>query len=232
MLSDRKLLAWYTIDITDIKNTEESLRSIKDLLLSITNGTSDIIFTKDKNWKYTFINKSLEKFFGKQKEEIIGKDLNDIIPDSKGGSLLEREKIVIEKWEYLSYEEVLKDWSGQTRIFSINKWPIYDSRWNIDWLFGISRDITEQKRTDRLLKIREEQLKRKEKMESIWILAWGIAHDFNNLLTPMMGYLDLLMMDNTLSSRQREYLEKVMLSTRRASESTRQIQTFSKNTLS
>lgn len=69
-------------------------------------------------------------------------------------------------------------------------------------------------------------------MESIGVLAWWIAHDFNNLLTPMMGYLDLLMMDNTLSSRQREYLEKVMLSTRRASESTKQIQTFSKNTIS
>jgi signal transduction histidine kinase/CheY-like chemotaxis protein len=53
----------------------------------------------------------------------------------------------------------------------------------------IVRDITEQKRL-------EEQLQIRERMDSLGTLAGGIAHDFNNLLAGIMGNLDLLRFGN------------------------------------
>jgi PAS domain S-box-containing protein len=70
------------------------------------------------------------------------------------------------------------------------------ARHNADRVDGIRLymvDITEKKQL-------EQQYLLAQKMESVGLMAGGIAHDFNNLLAGIMGYANLIKLDNTTPS--------------------------------
>jgi len=86
---------------------------------------------------------------------------------------------------------------------------------------AVNRDITDQIRM-------EEELLKKEKLESLGILAGGIAHDFNNLLTAILGGISLAMLDTPPEGPVYARLEEVERASLRAKDLTQQLLTFSK----
>ena len=88
-------------------------------------------------------------------------------------------------------------------------------------LVGVIVDVTERKRM-------EEKLQNAAKMESVGILAGGIAHDFNNILTAVLSNLTLLEMDLSGMPDQAAMVDEAVRATKRASELTLQLLTFSK----
>jgi len=66
-----------------------------------------------------------------------------------------------------------------------------------------------------------------EKLESIGKLAGGIAHDFNNLLTPIVGFSDLILLEENLSETGIEDLNAIKTSANRAKKLVNQILVFS-----
>ena len=85
----------------------------------------------------------------------------------------------------------------------------------------VCRDITER----RLL---EDQLSKKQRMESIGTLAGGIAHDFNNLLTVIIGYGQTLLGKVEHDPSLRSNVEHIVQSAGRAASLTRQLLAFSR----
>jgi signal transduction histidine kinase len=83
----------------------------------------------------------------------------------------------------------------------------------------IGRDVTELRRA-------EAELFPSQKMQAVGQLTGGLAHDFNNLLTIISGNLQLVLqtMDDTPN---KPPLEAAMRATRRASELTRRLLSFS-----
>jgi PAS domain S-box-containing protein len=74
-----------------------------------------------------------------------------------------------------------------------------------------------------------EQFRQAQKMEAIGTLAGGIAHDFNNILSGIVGYTELMKMDNSLSPRLDKYADEVMKAGGRATKLVRQILLFSRH---
>jgi signal transduction histidine kinase/ActR/RegA family two-component response regulator len=66
------------------------------------------------------------------------------------------------------------------------------------------------------------------KMESVGQLASGIAHDFNNLLTVISGHAGMLMAGPAASAKAADSLKEIAAATKRASDLTRQLMTFSR----
>ncbi len=83
------------------------------------------------------------------------------------------------------------------------------------------RDINEQKRL-------EEQVRQKQRLESIGTLAGGIAHDFNNMLAAITGFTELALLESGQNTRQQARLEEVLKAGKRARDLVNQILTFSR----
>ncbi|GHO72854.1 hypothetical protein KSD_06250 [Ktedonobacter sp. SOSP1-85] len=62
------------IDITDLKQAEEQVAII---LESITDAFSHV----DTQWRYTHVNRGLEKMLGKKREEVVGQSFWDLLPE-------------------------------------------------------------------------------------------------------------------------------------------------------
>jgi signal transduction histidine kinase len=67
-----------------------------------------------------------------------------------------------------------------------------------------------------------------EKMEALSRFAGNIAHTFNNILTTVMGYLDLLSMDDSLVEDSRDFIEEMKKTTNHAASLTHQLLIFSR----
>ncbi len=91
---------------------------------------------------------------------------------------------------------------------------------------ALEREIKERK-------LLEEQLRIRERMDSIGTLAGGIAHDFNNLLTGIMGNLDLLRKYcHDINSKHRNYLEQSYQICRTSARLIKSIQSLSDESVS
>ena len=95
-------------------------------------------------------------------------------------------------------------------------------------IIGIIHDITERKSTEEALRESEEQLRQAQKLESVGRLAGGIAHDFNNLLTTIIGYSELISMEQDLTDTTREGIREIKSSAERAATLTQQLLAFSR----
>ena len=90
-------------------------------------------------------------------------------------------------------EYIKKD--GTIFPISCKGWLIKDKKEKPMGMLGFVRDITERKRI-------EEQLQIRQRMDSIGTLAGGIAHDFNNLLPVLRLFQDLIIPDESLMEQQ------------------------------
>ena len=93
---------------------------------------------------------------------------------------------------------------------------------------GTVQDITERKRSEESLRKSEEQLRQAQKLESIGRLAGGIAHDFNNLLTTIIGYSELISLEEDLNDTTKEGVREIKNSAERAAKLTQQLLAFSR----
>jgi PAS domain S-box-containing protein len=89
----------------------------------------------------------------------------------------------------------------------------------------VARDLSREKEL-------EEQLLQSQKMEALGRMAGGAAHDFNNLLSVIIGGTDLALARIPTESPLQELLEGVLDASKRATELTQQMLTFSRKSVS
>ncbi|MFC1614377.1 PAS domain S-box protein [Gemmatimonadota bacterium] len=69
------------VDITERKQAEEALRESEDRLSSFMNSASDSFYLLDSDLNFVEINERGLEIIGKDKEEVIGKNITEIVPD-------------------------------------------------------------------------------------------------------------------------------------------------------
>ena len=137
------------------KLAEESLKKLSSAL----EQTADLVVITDKEGVIEYVNPSLEKLTNYTKEETIGKTPRIL----KSGKL--KKSIYKELWETIlsgrSYSQVFINKKKGGNLYYEEKTisPIKDAQGNITHFVSTGRDITERKRTEKIIK---KSLKEKE----------------------------------------------------------------------
>ncbi len=169
---------------------DQALRESEERYRSLVENVPDIIFTLDKNRNFTSINEFGVKLFGYRRDELIGKNLIEIIhPDDVEITWPLFNDDLFNKIEIprdLMFRIIAKDRS--IIWVSLNANMMFDKEGSFLEGQGVARDITQQK-------ILQTQLLRAQRMEALGTLAGGVAHDLNNILTGLVSYPELLLME-------------------------------------
>lgn len=180
-----------SIYTNQLQQTYEENRAMKEYLENFINQTSDAIHVVDLEGRVILANYAFQQLFGWQPEQVIGKQVT-IIPESK---LEEEEEVLrlLASGEHLMARETLRC-TKDDRVFdvSVSTSAINDEHGNCIAFASITRDVTENKKM-------EELLRRSEKLTTVGQLAAGVAHEIRNPLTTLRGFLQLQQQKNVLN---------------------------------
>ncbi len=202
------------------KLAQEELVKNRNLLEAIVEGTTDSMYIKDIAGYYLLCNRSATKRIGKPLKEILYRQDTDLFSSDYAQKVREIDHQIMAQEVVKTFEETIEV-AGQYKTLMTTKGVYRDEHGRVSGLFGISRDITEQK-------LLERQLRQKQKMEAIGTLAGGIAHDFNNLLFGMLGYIEMFKESLSPENPYQDDLGEVLQAAYRAKDLVSQILAFSR----
>ncbi|MDD8017096.1 MAG: PAS domain S-box protein [Bacteroidota bacterium] len=164
------------VDITEQKKTEKT----KAKLVAIVESSDDAITGKTLDGIIESWNTGAERLYGYTSTEIIGKNVSLLAPSSRKNEVTEILKKIKngERVQHFETERVRKD--GTVISISLTVSPMKDASGKIIGASSISRDITEQKRTEKLLKQSEVRLNEAQRLAHIG--SWEMNLTDNHLV--------------------------------------------------
>lgn len=167
-------------DITEQYRLRELANKSKRDLQAIMNHSPAVIYVKDTQGRYTFINSQYENLFHISNDDAMGKTDYELFDKTIADAFQFNDKAVITAGHAIESEEQAPLDDGLHTYVSI-KFPLLNENNEIYAICGISTDVTERRQ-------QQEQLQRSQKMEALGKLTGGIAHDYNNILGIVLGY--------------------------------------------
>ena len=128
------------------------------ILKAITEGTSELIFAKDLDSRPVFVNDAIAKMHDTTVEQMVGKPEDKFFSDQTLKQIIADDQRIIRTGQTETFEEALPVSSG-TRLFLTTKSPWRDSSGEIVGVIGVSRDVTEWKKTQNALHESRERLR-------------------------------------------------------------------------
>ena len=120
------------------------------LLEAIARSASDAIYAKDLEGRYVFCNRAAAEIVGQSSDRIIGRTNEDLFGDV-GHDMSETDRRAM-AGEFLdAYEETIPTANGDVEL-STTKGPLFDAGGTLIGLLGVSRDVTELRRSARALR--------------------------------------------------------------------------------
>ncbi|MBW1766217.1 MAG: PAS domain S-box protein [Deltaproteobacteria bacterium] len=185
----------------DLEDYAERLRRSEERYRSLIESADDLIYTLDKNYQILSVNQYFKGFTGQQEEQILGKNIMDIIEYKAPEIARSILKKVFKKPRTLVQEEQVR--IGDREYWLDTKYkPVIMSEGQIGSVLVISRDITEHKRM-------EGQLFHTEKLASLGSLSAGVAHEINNPIAIILGFTELLIERFSEDSKEYEILKSI-----------------------
>jgi two-component system NtrC family sensor kinase len=205
-----------------LREKAEELKGLTEYNENILESMDSGILVLDLEGQVVRWNRAMEALYGKRRDEVLGRALDDILP----GSFLEalRGSLVLGEKEEIAhiYKIHLPAANGRSLMVNVSVAPFQVRSGERCGTILILEDVTARVRL-------EEQLQHSEKMASIGLLAAGVAHEVNTPLAGISSYTQMLRGQVDASDPRSALLEKIEKQTFRAAKIINNLLNFSRS---
>jgi diguanylate cyclase (GGDEF)-like protein/PAS domain S-box-containing protein len=176
-------------DITERKLADEKIVELNRDFVSFLENTSDFIYFKDANSRFRFCSQTLANITHHASwRDMIGKHDLQVFPADTARLYHDEELPIFQEGRpLLNKVNPYYDVAGTLGWVSTNKWPLLDQSGKVVGLFGISRDITQQKQAEAKLQLAASVFTHSR--EGIMITAAdGTIIEVNDAFSRITGY--------------------------------------------
>ena len=158
-------LAGVTRDISDRRRSEAALRESEERYRLMANNVTDIIWAIDKNLNCIYISPAIKRVLGYEVEEIQGHSLPAIVFPESFAMVQQAARDGIAQSQFMPQEpievppfELEMETKSGSRIWTESRSTfLRDAKGNTLGVIGVTRDITERRRTEKALRESEER---------------------------------------------------------------------------
>ena len=184
-------------------------------LAAIVDSADDAIISKNLDGIITSWNNGARRLFGYEQEEIVGQSILRLIPDN----LRHEEEEILRRLRtgdnIEHYETTRISKEGELREVSITVSPIRNAKGEVIGASKIARDVSNQKKVERLAI-------EAEKIATTGRMAAAIAHEINNPLASVLNLIFLARQPDLSNEEIRNYLDTAESELERVSHIARQ----------
>ena len=141
-------------DIAERVRVQRELEASDERLQQILNNSTALIFARDAEGRFLFVNRQWERVFGMKSAEVVGRLDHEVRGQARAQSYQANNRLVLERNSTMVFEETLPLADGLHTYISI-KFPLHDADGTAYGVCGIATDITERKRADEALRASE-----------------------------------------------------------------------------
>jgi PAS domain S-box-containing protein len=156
---------WFGVveDITERKRVEEELKlqqqnfhESEARLQAFFENSPNLVFMKDREGRYLYVNKGFKRVLRVAEEQVIGKRDDELFSADQAAAFQANDRQVLEAAVPMEFEETALEEDGQHTSI-VHKFPVFNAQGQIYAIGGIVTDITERKKEESARQFSEER---------------------------------------------------------------------------
>ena len=156
---------WFGVveDITERKHVDEELRlqqhkfrESEARLQAFFENSPNLVFIKDREGRYLYVNRGFKRVLSVADEHIIGKRDDELFPAEQAAAFQANDRQVLQAGVPIEFEETALEADGQHTSI-VHKFPLFSADGEIYAIGGIVTDITERKKEESARRFSEER---------------------------------------------------------------------------
>ncbi len=162
-------------DITDRRRSEETLERNQRQTQVVTDALPALLAYVDRNRRYLFVSKTYEKWLCRGREEIIGKTIQEVVPNSPVAKMVQPHIDAVLGGKTQHFQTRVSYPDGVERDVDVTYSPDVGANGTVNGFAVLVVDNTQQKRSEEALRISEERYR--VLAEAAPYFVWSTAPD-------------------------------------------------------
>ena len=189
MMDDRLLIQLSNQVAVGVRNAKliDELTFVRKYLEELLEGANALILVANRERQILVFNDKLSQLMGLSKEQVLGKDVLQFVPDSERLRLMRVLNAALRGEKVTNFETRLLGQGGQEIRVSFNTSSVLSSSGGeVEGVIAIGQDLT-------VVRELEKRVIQAEKLSSLGQLAASVAHEINNPMTAVAAYANSLL---------------------------------------
>ncbi len=193
------------VDITLRKLAEEALVRSENRFHTFMDNNPAVVFMKDAQGRYLYVNKTFERVFRLSRQNIIGKSDYDWLPADAVEETQRNDEQVLRTGKLVEAIERVPTEGGADRWWFSFKFPMDDPTGG-RVIAGVSLDITERQEAELAMARARDMALQSTRMKSEFLA--NMSHEIRTPMNGLIGMADLLL-DTPLNLKQVEFAQTI-----------------------
>jgi len=163
-----------TRDLTTWRQAHERIRESEERLQAFTDHSPAMMFLKDADGRYRFVNRQLLARFGLRREQILGRRDDELFPAAQADLFSASDADVISQRAAIRLEQAIHLGEAE-RTHMVVKFPVLDATGAVAGIGGVATDITERILSEQALAEQRTLLAEAQKLAGLGSWEWEPA---------------------------------------------------------